>query len=510
MAHSQGSIKRSENIALFAAALLVAIGGIVYELILGTAASYLVGDSVLSFSLATGLTLFGMGLGSLLAPRLKWHPATSFAVNEILLGLVGGNSVLVLYLAFSFSKLHWPAFALISLMIGVLIGLEIPLLVKMFNAFGRKSSVNLLSKILAIDYFGALLASLVFPLVLLPYLGLMRSTYLVAVLNIAVAVLILFQMKSSRRLLVASSLVLALLLGLFVAANWLEKTIDSAAYKDPVVWYQQSAYQKIVITHYGQDRRLFLNGHLQFSSLDEARYHETLSASAMTSVVAPKSVLVLGGGDGLLVRELLKYPSVEQITLVDIDPAITELAKTNQLLTEFNQGALNDPKVKIVNQDAFVWAFAANQRFDVALIDLVDPSNERLAKLYSQQFYQQLSKLLTPDGVLVTQATSSFFTPRAFQTVASTVQAALPGRQVVAFNTNIPSFGEWGFVLATARPGLIASQSLPADLKYQNSTLLNFLLKQQPAQLTAQPVSTLLQPRITEVYNQDMKQWRYY
>ena len=159
-------ITSKENIALFAAALLVAIGGLIYELILGTAASYLVGDSILSFSLATGITLFGMGVGSLLVRHIRWHPATSFAVNEILLGLVGGNSVLLLYSAFSLSKLHWPVFALISLVIGVLIGLEIPLLVKMFTRYGRPSSVELLSKVLAIDYFGALVASLIFPLFL--------------------------------------------------------------------------------------------------------------------------------------------------------------------------------------------------------------------------------------------------------------------------------------------------------------------------------------------------------
>ena len=200
---------RAENTTLFAAALLVAVGGLVYELILGTTASYLIGDSITSFSLATGITLFGMGIGSLLVKYIRWRPSTSFAVNEIALGFIGGNSVLILHLAFTFTKLHWAAFSAISLAIGVLIGLEIPLLVKMFAAFGRKSSVELLSKVLAIDYFGALVASLVFPLLLLPQLGLMRSAYLVATLNIAVAVAILFRLKSSKRLL-ASSIAVAL------------------------------------------------------------------------------------------------------------------------------------------------------------------------------------------------------------------------------------------------------------------------------------------------------------
>jgi len=262
-------ITSKENIALFAAALLVAIGGLIYELILGTAASYLVGDSILSFSLATGITLFGMGVGSLLVRHIHWHPATSFAVNEILLGLVGGNSVLLLYSAFSLSKLHWPVFALISLVIGVLIGLEIPLLVKMFTRYGRPSSVELLSKVLAIDYFGALVASLIFPLFLLPSLGLMRSTYLIATLNIAVAVLILLQLKTSRRLLAASVVATILLLGLFFGASWLEHRIDTKAYKDPVILYQQSAYQKIVLTKYKQDLRLYLNNNLKIHLIQD-------------------------------------------------------------------------------------------------------------------------------------------------------------------------------------------------------------------------------------------------
>ena len=172
---ARSKLTKAESTAIFSAAVLVAVGGIIYELILGTAASYLIGDSILSFSLATGITLFGMGIGSLIAPRIKISAATSFAINEILLGVIGGNSVLMLYSAFSFTKISWLVFAIISLIVGIFIGLEIPLLVKMFESFGRKSSVSLLSKILALDYFGALLASLVFPLILLPYLGLRRT-----------------------------------------------------------------------------------------------------------------------------------------------------------------------------------------------------------------------------------------------------------------------------------------------------------------------------------------------
>ena len=499
-----------ENTALFAAALLVAIGGLIYELILGTAASYLVGDSVLSFSLATGITLFGMGIGSLLASRVHGAPATVFAVNEILLGLVGGNSVLILYAAFGLTRVYWTVFGAISLLIGILIGLEIPLLVKTFAQLGRGSSVELLSRILAIDYFGALIASLLFPLVLLPQLGLMRGAYLVGALNVAVAMVVLRLVDASRRVIAAGTAAAVALVGLYCGASRLERGIDGRIYGDPVVYYEQTPYQKIVLTKYGEDLRMYLNGQLQVSSLDEARYHETLSASAMTSVADPARVLILGGGDGLLAREVLRYDDVERVTLVDIDPSMTELARTSPVLTEQNNGSLSDRRVEIVNADAFSYTAEAGQTYDVVMVDLVDPSNEKLAKLYSVEFYRQIDALLAGDGVMVTQATSSFFSPHAFSMVASTVAAGQPDRGVHPFTVNVPSFGEWGFVLSTRTPEQLLAGPLPDGLVYQSDRLLHFLMVDDPPSVEQTEPSTLLHPRIVETYNNDMTQWRYY
>lgn len=506
---ARSKTNQSDYVTLFAAALLVAIGGLIYELILGAAASYLLGDSILSFSLATGITLFGMGIGSLLATRITWHPVKSFAINELALGVIGGNSVLLLYMAFNFTQLHWVAFGGISLVIGVLIGMEIPLLVKLFQQLGRPSSAELLGKILALDYFGALIASLAFPLLLLPHLGLLRSAYVVAFLNSVVAILMLLQLKSSRPLLAGGIAIAVLLGGLGVWVYDIEHAIDRKVYRDPVILQQQSAYQKIVLTKYGDDLRLFLNNNLQFSSLDEARYHETLAGAALTSVPQPRRVLIMGGGDGLLAREVLRYPTVTHITLVDIDPAVTELARTHPAVSTLNRHALQDARVNIVNEDAFVFAFRTRQKYDAVLIDLVDPSNERLAKLYSRQFYQRVADIITSQGVMVTQATSSFFTPHAFGSVVATVRAAQPTTQVLPFSVNIPSFGEWGFVLATRMPQHIATQPLPAGLSYQTAARLQFSLLSQPATPPAGKVSTVLQPHIITAYTRDMRQWRY-
>ena len=504
-----GRARRRRSTALFAAALLVAVGGLIYELILGTAASYLIGDSVLSFSLATGITLFGMGTGSLLAGRLRGRPATVFAANEILLGLVGGNSVLILYAAFGLTRIHWWVFSAVSLLIGVLIGLEIPLLIKTFAQFGRGSSVELLSRVLALDYFGALVASLIFPLVLLPQLGLLRGAYLVGALNVAVAMVVLRHVDAPRRLVAAGAAAVVVLMALFCGAGHLERGIDARTYGDPIIYYEQSQYQKIVLTQYGRDMRLYLNGQLQFSSLDEARYHETLAAGAMTSVNRPARVLILGGGDGLLAREVLRYPGVEQVTVVDIDPAVTDLAATNPRLVELNGGSLNDPRVHVVNRDAFGFTAEGGRTYDVVLIDLVDPSNEKPAKLYSVEFYRRVEALLSEKGVMVTQATSSFFSPRAFSTVASTVAAGQPDSRVLPFAVNVPSFGEWGFVLSTRAPDLVLSHPLPGGLRYQTMEEMRFIVLDHPARTSPMEPSTLLRPTIVQVYNDDMAQWRY-
>lgn len=508
---------------VFAAALLVAVGGLVYELILGTAASYLFGDSVVAFSVATGLTLFGMGLGSLLAPRLQRTAGLSFVRNELVLSLLGGTSVLALFWAYASTELAWVVFVVLSLAIGTAIGVEIPLLVAVLKEQGSEGSVSLLSKVLALDYFGALAASLLFPFLLLPYLGLVRTAFAVAVLNVAVAAFMLARMGHPPRWTALAAVTLVVLLAGFAASTWLETRISAGMYQDPVVVQERSAYQQVVVTEYRGDTRLYLDNQLQFSSVDEARYHETLAHAAMTSVAAPASVAILGGGDGLLTREVLRYDSVQEVTLVDLDPAVTDLARENRLLTDLNEHALDDPRVSIVNADAFRWVEDTPQTFDVVLVDLVDPSTERVAKLYSQEFYGMVAAHLRPGGAFATQATSTYFTPDAFWQVVSTVRAAAPDRAVVPLTVNVPSFGEWGFALSLPGgeasagpgdlddvPGLFARTPLPEGLRFHDAASLAATTRlpadNPPRDL---PPSTLLSPTVQRTYQEDMRAWRY-
>ncbi|KZM77614.1 spermidine synthase [Cellulosimicrobium sp. I38E] len=508
---------------VFAAALLVAVGGLVYELILGTAASYLFGDSVVAFSVATGLTLFGMGLGSLLAPRLQRTAGLSFVRNELVLSLLGGTSVLALFWAYAQTELAWVVFVVLSLAIGTAIGVEIPLLVAVLKERGSEGSVSLLSKVLALDYFGALAASLLFPFLLLPYLGLVRTAFAVAVLNVAVAAFMLARMGHPPRWTALAAVTLVVLLAGFAASTWLETRISAGMYQDPVVAQERSAYQQVVVTEYRGDTRLYLDNQLQFSSVDEARYHETLAHAAMTSVAAPASVAILGGGDGLLAREVLRYESVQEVTLVDLDPAVTDLARDNRLLTDLNEHALDDPRVSVVNADAFRWVEDTPRTFDVVLVDLVDPSTERVAKLYSQEFYGMVAAHLRPGGAFATQATSTYFTPDAFWQVVSTVRAAAPDRAVVPLTVNVPSFGEWGFALSLAPggaapgagepddvPGLFARTPLPEGLRFHDAASLaattHLPADNPPRDL---PPSTLLSPTVQRTYQEDMRAWRY-
>ncbi|MBT0993282.1 polyamine aminopropyltransferase [Cellulomonas sp. DKR-3] len=497
---------------VFAAALLVAVGGIVYELILGTAASYLVGDSVVAFSVATGLSLFGMGVGSLLAPRLPGPSGLAFVRNELLLGLVGGSSVLVLFWAYGQTDLYWPVFVLLSVSIGIGIGIEIPLLVALLKEQGRDESVSLLSKVLALDYLGALLASLLFPFLLLPVLGLVRTALAVAILNVGVALFMLARMGHRPRWTWVTAGSLAALLVVFAASSGLEAALSTRLYQDPVVTATTSRYQKLVVTQYQGDVRLYLNDQLQFSSLDEARYHETLAHATLTSVQAPASVAILGGGDGLLAREVLRYPTVREVVVVDLDPAVTRLAQTNRLLRGLNEDALADPRVSVVNEDAFGWMRDAASTFDAVLIDLVDPSDERVAKLYSAEFYSSVVAHLRPGGAFATQATSTYFTPHAFWQVVATMREGGPRRSVVPLTVNVPSFGEWGFALSLpgSGSGLFAATPLPAGLRFHDATSLAATAR-LPGDLTeeAMPASTLLSPAIYRAYQDDMRRWRY-
>jgi spermidine synthase len=450
--------------ALLFSALVIASCGLVYELLAGTLASYLLGDSVTQFSTIIGAYLFAMGIGSWLSRHVREQLIESFVRIEILVGLVGGTSAAVLYLLFSeVSEFRVALYALVGL-IGVLVGLEIPLLLRILQ--GRFELGELVARVFAADYVGALIASILFPLALVPRLGLIRTGLLFGIFNVAVAWLLLLRPVGVRnagmhRTAAAGAMIL-LVIG-FVLADDIQAFTEQSQYPGQAVFAKSTPYQRIVVTRQADDIRLFLNGNLQFSSRDEYRYHEALVHPALAEVAEPRRVLVLGGGDGLALREILKYSTVESITLVDLDPEVTSLFSRTRFLAALNGNSLQSPKVHVINADAFVWLQTDHGTYDAIVVDFPDPSNYSIGKLFSLTFYRRLSAALAPGGWAVIQSTSPFVAPKAFWCVEHTLQAA--GLMTAAYHALVPSFGEWGFVLAGHGP-FQPPVRIPAGLRF--------------------------------------------
>ncbi len=435
--------------ALLISVAIISTCGLVYELIAGAMASYLLGDSVTQFSLIIGTYLFSMGIGSYFSKYFDKELLRRFIQIELLVGLIGGCSAAVMFVAFEYVQSFRILLFSFVIITGALVGLEIPLLMRILK--DEYDFKDLVSKIFSIDYVGALFASLLFPLVLVPYLGLMRTSFLFGGLNIIVGLwtLKLFREKIERAtgLIWAGSLFLTLIVIGFITSNQMVHFSEALKYGDPIVFKKQSQYQKMVITSHQGALRLFLNGNLQFDSGDEYRYHEALVHPALSSLKDPREVLVLGGGDGMAVREILKYPSVEKVTLVDLDPLMTELFQKSALLTPLNDGALNDSRVQVINADAFLWLKEGKKKFDFIVIDFPDPSNYSLGKLYSRSFFNLLGQRLKSAGLFAIQSTSPYFARESYWCVASTIEST--GFKLYPFHAYVPSFGEWGYFIGT-------------------------------------------------------------
>lgn len=455
---------------LLFSALVVASCGLVYELVAGTLASYLLGDSVTQFSTIIGAYLFAMGVGSWLSRYIRDTLIDNFVRIEILVGLVGGCSAALLFLLFGeVAQFRIALYALVGL-IGVLVGLEIPILLRILQ--GEFELGDLVARVFAADYVGALIASILFPLWLVPRVGLIRTCFLFGILNVTVAWLLLLRPAQLRNptahRLAATLAVVLLVIGLVYSDDILSLS-EQAQYPGQAVFAKSTPYQRIVVTRQADDIRLFLNGNLQFSSRDEYRYHEALVHPLMAEVSHPRRVLVLGGGDGLALREILKYPGVESITLVDLDPEMTTLFTRTPFLAALSGDAFHSPKVHVINADAFVWMQSARSTYDAVIVDFPDPSNYSIGKLFSITFYRRLSAVLAPDGWAVIQSTSPYVAPQAFWCVDHTLQAA--GLTTAAYHALVPSFGEWGFVLA-GHSDYVPPSDLPPGLRFLTPDVL--------------------------------------
>lgn len=499
---------RLARLALLLVVFVCAACGLVYELALVALGSYLIGNTAAQASIVLGVMVFAMGIGALAAKPLQRKAAASFAVIELALALLGGLSVLGLYAAFAWLHLYTFAMVGVALIVGGLIGAEIPLLMVLLQRIRKQDAGSAVADLFAADYVGALLGGLAFPFLLLPVFGQIKGALVVGAVNAVAGTILVFTLfrrdlsRLARGLLAGASALVAVVLVLaFLFADTFEATARQAMYRDPVVYAQQTRYQDIVITETfswtgAADFRLFLNGDLQFSSVDEYRYHETLVHPVLAGSRA--NVLVLGGGDGLAVREILKYPDVQTVTLVELDPAMTNLARTDPRVSTLNEHSLDDPRVTVVNEDAFGWLREQTRSWDAIVVDMPDPDETATAKLYSQEFYGLVGSVLAPGGRMVVQSGSPYFAPRAYWCIGATMKAA--GLAVTPYHVDVPSFGDWGYFLAV--PGTVPpplTLDPPPGLNYVDQPLLdaakNFPKDRPPLEV---PVSTLMDPVILE------------
>ncbi len=473
---------------LFLNVIIIATCGLIYELLAATVSSYVLGDSVTQFSLIIGVYLFAMGCGSYLSRFIDRRIAEKFIDIELAVAILGGLSAPLLFLTFAYVSYFGIVLYSMVFIIGTLVGLEIPLLMRILK--DELDFKELVSKVLALDYVGALVAALLFPIFLVPTLGLNRTSILFGMLNAGVglwATWLLEPLLEDRRLAILrikGALVLIVLGIAFIKAESLTTLAEDGIFTDSIVYAKSSPYQRIVMTKGRVGYSLFLNGNLQFTSFDEYRYHEALVHPAFAAHEGKATrVLVLGGGDGLGLREILKYPSVEQVTLVDLDPMMTNLSQEFPPLKELNNRAFEDPRVSVTNADAFVW-LEANEAgpFDIAIVDFPDPSNFALGKLYSTRFYGLLRQKLSPEAAVVIQSTSPLYARRSYWSIIRTLEAS--GFYVKPYQTTVPSFGVWGFALARTRP-------FDAPVKRPASVELKFLNDQSFASMFTFPTDML-------------------
>ncbi|MCP4403029.1 MAG: polyamine aminopropyltransferase, partial [bacterium] len=325
----QEQLPSSGRTILLGSVFVAAASGLVYELVAGAVSSYLLGDAVTQFSLVIGVFLSAMGVGAFLAQFIRDRLLYRFVELEIWLGLLGGCSSMLMFAVSAFAGTIFPVFFYtLCILLGGLIGLEVPLLVRLLQATRGVSET--LSHVLALDYLGALIGSILFPFVVLPYLGLSRASVVFGLLNLAVAAVGIPLLRKNARGMLLLQLFLAgvILLATFAFSTQWVGFLEDLLYQDEIIYTESTLYQRIVLTRWRDDVRLYLNGHIQFSSVDEFRYHESLVIPAMETSNPAADVLILGGGDGMAAREVLKYDSVRTIHVVDIDPAMTTLGQT--------------------------------------------------------------------------------------------------------------------------------------------------------------------------------------
>ncbi|MCT7354473.1 polyamine aminopropyltransferase [Streptomyces sp. 15-116A] len=492
---------------VLAGVFVCAACGLVYELELVALATYLMGDSVTQASVVLSVMVFAMGIGSLAAKRLRRHAAAGFGAVEAVLALVGGCSAMALYAVFAWTG-DWgglwadgPRVLLVafSLATGLLIGAEVPLLMELIQRIRRQDAGGAVADLFAADYVGALVGGLAFPFLLLPFLGQLTGALITGAVNAVVGgalVLGLFRQdltRRARRLLIAANVcVLAVLASATALVDDFERAARHALYGSDVRVALRTEVQEVVLTG-GRDGRplaLYVDGRLRVSGRDELRRHEALVRPAMTGAHA--RVLVLGGGDGLAAREVLRHPRVHRVEVVALDAGLVRLARSDPALSALNRHSLDDPRVTVTTADPFDWLRGAPPAaYDVVVADLPHPGVTETTKLYSEEFYGLARHVLAPGGRLVVHTGPMSSPPRTYWTVDATLRAA--GFRTVPYRTD-----DRGLILASrTTPALRLDPSAPRPRTLTESSLASAAHQVAHTRIPGLPPSSLVHPRYT-------------
>lgn len=487
--------------------LIISGCSICYELIISAVSSYLLGDSTLQYSVTIGLYMSAMGLGSFISKYMKKHLFDWFVLIEIGVGVMGGISALILFLA----NLYLDSYQIIMygeiIVIGTFVGVEIPLLTRIIEGDAENLRITI-SSIFSFDYIGGLLGSIAFPLLLLPQLGYFATAFLTGSMNILAAILIVFKYSDRIR---KPAIFKGITVLLFAFMMWgvlfsgnISNYIEGGLYRDRVILSEQTQYQHIVLTRHKDDLRLFIDGNVQFCSKDEYRYHEALVHIPMSQAAKKDKVLILGGGDGMAVRELLKYEGT-QITLVDLDPEMIRICSENKIIAGLNENSLKSDRLKIINDDAYRFLEENEEDYDVIIVDLPDPNNESLNKLYTNVFYRLCQNSLTGDGILAVQSTSPYYATKAFWCIGKTLESE--GFFVKPYHLQVPAFGDWGFHLAS-RKELGDNYDITVETKYLSEDNVDALFSFGKDEIAEDvEINSLSKPVLIEYYSEAVRNW---
>lgn len=502
------------DLAIFGIIAVLAGCGLVYEYLLSHYAGRVLGAMETAIYGVIGIMIVSMGVGSFLARAIK-SPFTGFAWLEALIALLGSSAVLIIAGVFALSNLFpqmlantfglppdllpsggmirsfgWIAQSspyVMGAVLGILIGMEIPLAARVREKLYGEHLEHNTGSIYGVDYIGAGVGAGLWVLFMLS-IDISRAAALTASANIAVG--LAFFLLFRRRIRWGALLVTAhvLVAGLVVAvgiygADW-DAAMEDLLYRDKVVYRVDTQYQHLTITERLVDPTqppvlsFYINGRMQFASNDERIYHSMLVYPALAASARQANVLVIGGGDGLALRDILRWNPM-RVVVLDLDEDLVDFFShpvdshgriINQRLLDLNRYSFQDPRVQLRFGDAFLSVdelLRSEEHFDAIIVDLPDPGHPDLNKLYSARFYAKLKSLLSGDGAMGVQSTSPYHAKRAFLSIGKTVKHA-GFRHVEQYHHNVPSFGEWGWTIAvkqgvSPRARLAALDRLPVD-----------------------------------------------